>query len=177
MATTLTILWNPHFLLEVHHKRCLCAQKFYDFLLHVIKLLLLCFSWPFIFLYICLTLIQLSQRRVTWRVYIPPTTTLLPLLLHLSGHHPCRAPAASPAASVWWGFWSHSTSSSLFAHMLCFFPSIQRASPRKIKTHRVIHLSLSSPTPLLPLHCVSWESSFQMISFVSLSLPSPINWE
>lgn len=49
MATTLTILWNPHFLLEVHHKRCLCAQKFYDFLLHVIKLLLLFFFLAFYF--------------------------------------------------------------------------------------------------------------------------------
>lgn len=105
-----------------------------------------------------LTLTQLSQRRRTWRGWVPSTTPPLPLLLHPTGHHPCRAPEAAPAASACWGVWSHSTSSSLFVHMLCFFPSIQRASPWEMQTQRVNRLSLSSPTPLLPLYYVSWET-------------------
>lgn len=105
-----------------------------------------------------LTLTQLSQRRRTWRGWIPATTPPLPLLLHPTGHHPGRAPEAAPAASACWGVWSHSTSSSLFVHMLCFFPSIQRASPWEMQTQRVNRLSLSSPTPLLPLYYVSWET-------------------
>lgn len=123
-----------------------------------------------------LTLTQLSQRRRTWRGWVPPTTPPLPLLLHPTGHHPCRAPEAAPAASACWGVWSHSTSSSLFVHMLCFFPSIQRASPWEMQTQRVNRLSLSSPTPLLPLYYVSWETHLSD-DLLCLSSSLPTIWQ
>lgn len=109
--------------------------------------------------------IQLSERRVPWRCpHVLLTIPLLPLLLHLTGYHPSCVPAATPAANGFWGFWSYSTSSSLFVHMLCFFPWILRQSPRKFHIHRIICMNLSPSCSLLPLFCVSWEMDNSLAS-------------